>query len=111
VVFKLKQPPLGPRCRMSAREIGKDLGVDIDRVMAALADLGEYVPSPASKLEEPVIRRLYEGLGAQQESAKPESPPEWQWKSRTDQVPTNAKPARNDRAEAQTDWHSREKGD
>lgn len=76
-----------------------------------LSDLGEYVQSPASKLEEPVIRRLYEALGAQHESAKPKSPPEWQWKSQSDQVPANAKPARNDRGEVHTSWHSRERGD
>jgi hypothetical protein len=50
--------------------------------MTALGDLGEYIQSPASKLEEPVIRRLYEALGAQHEPAKPKSPPEWQWKSK-----------------------------
>lgn len=63
MVFKLAQPPQGPRRRMTARAVAKELGLSTDTVMAALADLNEYAQSPASKLEEPVIRRLYEALG------------------------------------------------
>jgi hypothetical protein len=50
--------------------------------LAALADLNEYVQSPASKLEEPVIRRLYEALGGHFEPEKPKPPPGWQRQGR-----------------------------
>ena len=86
MVFKLKQPPQGPRRRMTARAVAKEVGLSTDTVMAALADLNEYVQSPASKLEEPVIRRLYEVLGGDYEPEVPKSPPEWQQQGRSHEV-------------------------
>lgn len=56
MVFKHKQPPPSPRLRISPRDVARTFGVDVDTVMAALAGLGEYVSSPASKVEEPVTR-------------------------------------------------------
>ena len=79
MVFKLRQPPQRPRRRMSARQISKDVGVDANEVMAALAELGEYAKSPASMLEEPVVRRLYEALNGRYESDKPKAAPPWEW--------------------------------
>jgi hypothetical protein len=35
VVFKLKQPPQGPRRRMTARAVANELGRSTDTVMAA----------------------------------------------------------------------------
>jgi hypothetical protein len=75
MVFKLKQPAQAPRRRMSARQISKDVGVAVDEVMATLSELGEYVKSPASMLEEPVVRRLYEVLHRRYEPDKPKAAP------------------------------------
>jgi len=49
MVFKLKQPPPSPRPRVSPPEVARALDLDVSMVMAALKDLGEYVPSPTSK--------------------------------------------------------------
>jgi hypothetical protein len=111
MVFKLKQPPREPRPRVSAREVAKDLSVPPEMVMAALADLGEYVQSSASKLEEPVIRRLYEAMGNQYEPEKPKSPPAWERKGRTDQSPATAKLTRGVDEGDQTNWHSASRDD
>jgi hypothetical protein len=86
MVFRLRQPPQGPRPRMSAREVAIDVGAGVEQVMAMVSALGEYVQSPSSKLEEPVVRRLYDALGSTYETAKPKPPPAWQQKGRADKA-------------------------
>jgi hypothetical protein len=56
VVFKLKQPPQGPRRRMTARAVAKELGLSTDTVMAAWPISMSTRNRQQSKLEEPVIR-------------------------------------------------------
>ena len=63
------------------------------RAGGALADLNEYVQSPPSKLEEPVIRRLYEALSGQYEPEKPKPPPEWQRQGRSHEGAVNGEVA------------------
>jgi hypothetical protein len=111
VVFKLKQPPQVPRRRMTARAVANELGLSTDTVMAALADLNEYVQSPASKLEEPVIRRLYEALGGHYEPEKPKPPPEWQRQGRSHEVAAVVKSPGDRGALDQSSWHSRPRDD
>ena len=79
--------------------------------MAALADLGEYVRSPASRLEEPVIRRLYEAMGGQLEPERPKSPPAWERKGRTDESLATAKSTGDVAGGDQTNWHSSSRDD
>ena len=111
MVFKLKQPPPGRRPRVSAQGVAKDLSVSTEKVMSALADLGEHVQSPASKLEEPVVRRLYEVLGGEYEPEKPKPPPAWQWKGQIDQRAAIAKSNRVIDEGDQTSWHSAARDD
>ena len=111
MVFKLKQPPQGPRRRMSARQISKELGVPVGEVMATLNELGEYVKSPASMLEEPVIRRLYEAVHRRYEPEKPKAAPPWDRKGRGDQAPTAAAANRDSRESDRSECHSRPTGE
>lgn len=106
MVFKHKQPPLGPRRRASPREVARALDVDIDTVMAALASLGEYVPSPSSKVEEPVARRLYEALGGQYEQEESKPPSQWEQNGRTDQRPAAKRLPTQSTGDGPTNWHS-----
>jgi hypothetical protein len=111
VVFKLAQPPQGPRRRMTARAVAKELGLSTDTVMAALADLNEYAQSPASKLEELVIRRLYEALGGHYEPEKPKPTPEWQRQGRGHEGAVMVKSPGDRGALDQSSWHSRPRDD
>ncbi|HTF39017.1 MAG TPA: hypothetical protein VK754_00295 [Propionibacteriaceae bacterium] len=77
------------------------------RAGGALADLNEYVQSPASKLEEPVIRRLYEALSGQYEPEKPKPPPEWQRQGRSHEGAVMVKSPGDRGALDQSSWHSR----
>ena len=43
-------------------ELAKELGVDSKAVLSMAKDMGEFVKSPSSTLEAPVIRRLKEKL-------------------------------------------------
>lgn len=106
MVFKHKQPPLGPRRRASPREVARALDVDLDSVMAALVDLGEYVSSPASKIEEPVARRLYEALGGQYEPEAPKLSSRWERKGRTNQQPAARRSRMESNGDGLTNWHS-----
>ena len=45
-------------------ELAKELGVDSKTVLSMAKDMGEFVKSPSSTLEAPVIRRLKEKLRA-----------------------------------------------
>lgn len=111
MVFKLRQPPQEPRRRMSAREVAKDLGVRIEVVMAAIGELGEFVQSPASKLEEPVIRRLYAAMGGRYEPARPKPSPAWDRKGRIGQVSPAARSTKDSTSEDGTNWHSASRDD
>lgn len=51
--------------------------------MSSLKDFGEYVSSPASKLEEPVLRRLYESLGYEYQPEPLKKPPDWDRKGQS----------------------------
>ena len=44
-------------------ELAKEFGVTSKEVLAALTDMGEYVKSPSSTVEPPVVRRLTEERG------------------------------------------------
>jgi translation initiation factor IF-2 len=44
-------------------ELAKEFGVTSKDVLAALSELGEYVKSPSSTVEAPVVRRLTEERG------------------------------------------------
>ena len=44
-------------------ELAKELGVDSKTVLAKLKDLGEFVKSASSTVEQPVVRKLKEALG------------------------------------------------
>ncbi|MDQ4036774.1 MAG: translation initiation factor IF-2 N-terminal domain-containing protein, partial [Actinomycetota bacterium] len=48
------------KARVSA--IAKELGVPSKDVLAKLTELGEYVKSPSSTVEAPVVRRLHEAF-------------------------------------------------
>ena len=96
---------------MTARAVAKELGLSTDTVMAALADLNEYAQSPASKLEEPVIRRLYEALGGHYEPEKPKPTPEWQQQGRSHEVAAVVKSPEDRGALDQSSWHSRPRDD
>lgn len=111
MVFKLKQPPQGPRRRMNARQISKEVGLSVDEVMSTLARLEEYVKSPASMLEEPVVRRLYENLDARYEADQQKAPPPWDRKARGDQTSTPLVASRDRHESSRSEWHSRPASD
>ncbi len=50
------------KARVSA--IAKELGVQSKDVLAKLTELGEYVKSPSSTVEAPVVRKLHEAFPA-----------------------------------------------
>lgn len=63
MVWKTKLQP-EPHRRYSARDLAKELNVDVDVVMETLNAIGEHVVTPAKKsLEEPVRLKVYEHLG------------------------------------------------
>ena len=77
MVWKTKLQP-EPHRRYSARDLAKELNVDVDVVMETLNALGEHVATPATKsVVEPVRRRVYEHLG--QHTARQIQPlPPWE---------------------------------
>src|SRR5699024_4746963 len=52
-------------------ELARELGVQSKVVLAKLNDLGEFVKSPSSTIEAPVVRKLREAFPAPEET-KPE---------------------------------------
>lgn len=106
IVFTKKQPPQAPRPRMNARQISKSTGIAVDEVMATVSDLGEYVKTPASMLEEPVVRRVYDALHLRYVSDKPRPTPPWDWKGRSDQSPTPVAKRGGSREGDRSEWHS-----
>ena len=79
--------------------------------MATLSDLGEYVKSPASMLEEPVIRRLHEALHLRYVSDTPKPAPPWDRKGRGDRASTPAAAKGGSSESVHSEWHSRTTGD
>ena len=63
MVWKMKLPPPGPRPRRRVRELAKDLDVPVEQVLAILHEIGEFVSSPSSHVEEPVVAKVYERCG------------------------------------------------
>jgi len=63
MVWKMKLPPPGPRPRRRVRELAKDLDVPVEQVLAILHEIGEFVSSPSSLVEEPVVAKVYERCG------------------------------------------------
>jgi len=53
-------------------ELAKELGISSKQVLSKLQDLGEYVKSPSSTVEAPVVRKLRESMagGADNGSAR-----------------------------------------
>ena len=53
-------------------ELAKELGISSKQVLSKLQDLGEYVKSPSSTVEAPVVRKLREAMagGADNGSAR-----------------------------------------
>ena len=56
-------------------ELAKELGVDSKAVLTMAKDMGEFVKSPSSTLEAPVIRRLREKLAPSDAPASTSSAP------------------------------------
>ena len=55
-------------------ELAKELGVDSKTVLAKLGELGEFVKSPSSTIEPPVVRRLRDAFPAAPPPAPAEKP-------------------------------------
>jgi hypothetical protein len=49
--------------KQRVHEVAKQLGVPVEEVLVRLSELGEFVKSASSTLEEPVTRRLYQLYG------------------------------------------------
>ncbi|MFO7244151.1 MAG: translation initiation factor IF-2 N-terminal domain-containing protein, partial [Actinomycetes bacterium] len=56
-------------------EIAKELGIPAKDLIAKLGELGEYVKSPSSTLEAPVVRKLREAFPAPAPAPEPEPAP------------------------------------
>lgn len=63
MTWRYKLQPLSQRRRMRVRDIATLLNVASDVVVEAARKCGEFVTSPQSFLEEPVLRRLSEHFG------------------------------------------------
>lgn len=63
------QPP--PRERQRVRELAKDVLRTVTEVRDVLTSIGEYVASGNSFVEAPVIRRVHEALGLEQQVPPP----------------------------------------
>lgn len=53
----------GAAPRRRVRELAKNLDVPVEQVLAILHEIGEFVSSPLSFVEEPVIAKVYEHYG------------------------------------------------
>lgn len=74
-----KKLPDSPRTTYAPRAIAKDLRVDVEVVMEALREIGEYADSPTRRsIEEPVRRRLLAHLGFEYEAPRVESVSQWE---------------------------------
>ncbi len=81
-------------------------------VMATLASLGEYVGSPAAKIEEPVLRQVYARLGAEYGGSTSRPPPPWDRKGRAPERRENAERAREAGVQSERrNWYSRPDGE
>ena len=55
-------------------ELAKEFGVESKAVMAKLQEMGEFVRSPSSTIEAPVVRRLKEAFAGQAAAATARRP-------------------------------------
>ena len=77
MVWNLKLPPPGPRPRRRVRELAEDLGASVEQVFAILNEIGEYVSSPLSFVEEPVMAKVYEHCGSSYSAPTGKPVPRW----------------------------------
>jgi hypothetical protein len=64
----LKLQP-SPRKRLRVRDLAKQVGISSGALMRLLSELKEYVPSAASYVEIPVVRKIYGALGLDYEES------------------------------------------